>query len=186
MQRKIFLAIPAALFALAGCSGAAPGSSASASSGPVARVDLQPLDGSEVSGSVVFTPEFDGTEMRYAVSGLAAGPHGFHIHEVGSCADGSDGTPGGAAGGHFNPYGAPHGAPDATRDRRHVGDFGNILANASGEARGAIVDGMIEFSGPTSVIGLSVIVHGGADDLTSQPSGNAGPRVACGIIRAGS
>ena len=112
------------------------------------------------------------------VTGLEPGPHGFHVHENGSCAM-QDGTPAGAAGGHHNPDDSPHGAPDDDDGERHVGDFGNIRANSDGVAEFAFsyVRDEPDFG---SLEDRAVLVHGGRDDLSSQPSGAAGARVGCG------
>jgi Cu-Zn family superoxide dismutase len=98
------------------------------------------------------------------------------VHELGDCTA-PDGT---SAGGHFNPEGMPHGAPaDA---QRHVGDLGNLTADDSGMAHYERTDDVIALSGDHSIVGRGIIVHAGADDLTSQPTGAAGARVACGVI----
>jgi Cu-Zn family superoxide dismutase len=110
------------------------------------------------------------------LQGLTKGKHGFHIHEFGDC-NSPDGT---SAGGHFNPEGKTHGAPmDMSR---HEGDMGNLEADDSGKAYLEYLDTVIKLKGPNSIIGRSIIVHKGEDDLKSQPAGNAGPRVACGVI----
>jgi Cu-Zn family superoxide dismutase len=97
------------------------------------------------------------------------------VHEFGDCSM-ADGT---CAGGHFNPEGKDHGRPDAAV--RHVGDFGNIKAGADGKAAYQRVDKLITFSGPHSIIGRAVIIHANPDDF-SQPTGNAGGRIGCGVI----
>ena len=150
-----------------------------------AMAQIAPLGGSGVTGTVTFT-QLAGGQLRveYMLRGLEPGPHGFHVHENGSCAAGEDGTPGGAAGGHFNPADHPHGAPEAAPTARHVGDFGNIIATASGEASGTFTDQVARLLGPDSIVGKALVVHGGTDDLQSQPSGEAGPRVGCGVIGA--
>ena len=114
--------------------------------------------------------------MEGEINGLTPGKHGFHIHEKGDCsaADAS------SAGGHFNPTGMPHGGRRGSQ--RHLGDLGNITADKSGIARFAFTDGWITLAGVNSIIGHAVVVHAQADDLKSQPSGNAGARVACGVI----
>jgi Cu-Zn family superoxide dismutase len=136
---------------------------------------VHPLGDSKVGGKVVFTQMKDGVEIAAEVSGLTPGEHGFHVHEFGDCsmADGK------CAGGHFNPDGKPHGKPEAAE--RHVGDFGNLKAGADGKATYKRVDKMITFSGARSIIGRSVIVHDMPDDF-SQPTGNAGGRIGCGVI----
>ena len=138
---------------------------------------LHPTAGNKVSGTVTFTPVTDGVQVQAEITGLTPGKHGFHVHEFGDCsaADGS------SAGGHFNPTNKPHAAPNAAQ--RHVGDMGNIEADASGKAKLDYVDHHMSLSNDeTSVIGRAVIVHAKADDLKSQPSGDAGARVACGVI----
>lgn len=137
---------------------------------------LHPLGSGGASGSVTFTSVKDGIEVVADVTGLAPGSHGFHVHEYGDCSamDGS------SAGGHFNPMGHHHGAP--VDPMRHAGDLGNLVADTSGHARLVWVDKGMRLSGPNSIIGRSVIVHAKMDDLVSQPTGNAGGRVACGVI----
>jgi Cu-Zn family superoxide dismutase len=137
---------------------------------------IHPLGGSSVAGKVVFTQARGGVEVNAEITGLAPGEHGFHVHEFGDCTM-ADGT---CAGAHFNPSGAPHGGPDD--DRRHAGDLGNVKADASGKATYKRVDKMLSLNGPSSIIGRSIIVHADPDDLKSQPSGNAGARVGCGVI----
>ncbi len=137
---------------------------------------LSPTKGNSVSGTVTFTKIQTGVKIVADVSGLTPGLHGFHIHEFGDC-----GAPDAAsAGGHFNPSHTPHGAPSATL--RHAGDLGNLVADQSGKAHYERVDTIISLTGADSVIGHAVIVHEKADDLKSQPTGNAGGRVACGVI----
>ena len=147
-------------------------------SGPLKAIAvLHPTTGNKVSGTVTFTEEADGIRVQANVTGLTPGKHGFHVHEFGDCsaADGS------SAGGHFNPTNQPHAGPDATA--RHVGDMGNIEADSSGTAKLDYVDHHISLTNNERwVIGHAVIVHEKADDLKSQPTGNAGGRVACGVI----
>jgi superoxide dismutase, Cu-Zn family len=144
---------------------------------PTATAALSPTKGSSVSGTVDFTQRGDVVLVEAKVSGLSPGLHGFHVHERGNCT-----APDGAsAGGHFNPAGAAHGAPGSMP--RHAGDLGNIEANAGGVAvYRAEVTGISLGTGDDSIIGRAVIVHEKADDLKSQPSGNAGARLACGLI----
>ena len=142
-----------------------------------AIANLGPLKGYDVRGTVVFTKVDGGIKIVADVEGLTPGKHGFHVHEFGDCSS-PDGS---SAGGHFNPEGVKHGGPnDAVR---HVGDMGNLVAGKDGKAHYEWVDSLMTFSGPHNIIGRSVIIHAGADDLTSQPSGNAGPRAACGVIK---
>ena len=141
---------------------------------------LTPTEGNDVMGRVTFAETPNGVRIVAEISGLSEGMHGFHIHETGDCSapDAS------SAGGHFNPDGHPHGAPDAPDTERHDGDLGNLEVDVDGAARYEHTDANVALSGPASVIGKAVIVHAGQDDYTSQPSGAAGSRVACGVIEA--
>jgi Cu-Zn family superoxide dismutase len=112
------------------------------------------------------------------VTGLAPGSHGFHIHEKGDCSA-PDGT---SAGGHFNPLGKPHAHP--TVADRHAGDLPMLEADASGNATlTATIDLVTIGSGATDIVGRGVIVHKDPDDWKTQPTGNSGARVACGVIK---
>lgn len=137
---------------------------------------LQPTEGNNVRGIVTFTEEATGMKIVADVEGLTPGKHGFHIHELGdiSAPDAS------SAGGHFNPEGKKHGAPDDFE--RHVGDLGNLEAGEDGKAHYERVDVHLTFVGSHNILGRAVIVHANEDDFTTQPTGNAGPRVACGVI----
>ena len=137
---------------------------------------LEPTQGNNVKGKVVLTERSDGVHMQISATGLTPGKHGFHVHAKGDCsaADGS------SAGGHYNPNDAPHGAPSASA--HHVGDLGNVTADANGNVSEKIVSKTMQLTGVVSVVGKAFIIHGDADDLSSQPSGAAGPRVACGVI----
>lgn len=137
---------------------------------------LSPTKGSNVHGVVIFEVVGNGVRVVANIAGLAPGKHGFHIHEFGDCSSDS----GAAAGGHFNPAGMRHGAPSS--DTRHAGDMGNIEADKDGNAHLDYVDPVLSLSGENSIIGHGVIVHAREDDLTTQPTGAAGARVACGSI----
>ena len=137
---------------------------------------LYPTVGNTVSGIIIFTQTEKGVKIEVNVQGLSKGKHGFHIHEFGDCSA-PDGT---SAGGHFNPEGKTHGAPmDMSH---HMGDMGNIEADDSGKAHLEYVDPMMSLTGEKSIMGRSVILHKNEDDMKTQPSGNAGPRIACGVI----
>ena len=186
---RLFL-LPLATLSLSACSGITGGGDPSlGGEARTATVEIASPGGATtgVSGTVTFTELDGGVYLSYEINGLEPGQHGFHIHEGTSCAaadtDG-DGTPeaGGAAGGHFNPMDSPHGAPSAEPDARHAGDLGNITADSDGLAVGGREDGVLTFDGETGLIGHAMMVHGGADDLTSQPGGDAGARVGCGVI----
>ena len=138
---------------------------------------LQSVKGSGVSGIVYFDDEGNGTiRVEASVDGLSPGKHGFHIHEYGDC-DMADLS---LAGGHFNPEGVRHGGPES--EVHHAGDMGNLVADSAGHAHLVLFDPDIAFSGTHDILGRSVIIHAGEDDLQSQPSGNSGARIACGII----
>jgi Cu-Zn family superoxide dismutase len=146
--------------------------------GQRAAAVLQPTQGNSATGRVEFTKGPGGVTISAELQGLKPGPHGFHVHEKGDCSapDAS------SAGGHFNPTTMPHAGPDA--DKRHDGDLGNVTADASGKAELTRVDKHLELSGDRSIVGRAVVVHALADDFSSQPAGNAGARVACGVIQA--
>lgn len=145
----------------------------------VAIAELQPTEGNETSGTVTFTKVEGGIQVVAEISGFGEGPEkrGFHIHEHGDCSA-PDGT---SAGGHFNPEGVQHGAPDS--DERHIGDLGNLTIGPDGTATVDFIDPHLTFEGPNSILNRSVIVHAGEDDFETQPTGDAGGRVACGVIQ---
>jgi superoxide dismutase, Cu-Zn family len=137
---------------------------------------LSPTKDQKVSGIVTFTVVENGIRVVGDFAGLAPGKHGFHVHEFGDCSA-PDAT---SAGGHYNPTGMPHSMPASAK--RHVGDLGNIEAGKDGTAHIDFVDATLSLSGEHSIIGRGVIVHEKEDDLTTQPTGAAGARVACGVI----
>ena len=142
-----------------------------------ATVVLRPTEGNEVRGTIRLMAMGNDVHFTGTVTGLTPGKHGFHVHENGDCSapDGS------SAGGHFNPARTTHGAPDA--GEHHAGDLGNIEADASGTAGVDIRANAVTLgTGATSVLGKALIVHAIPDDF-SQPTGNAGGRLACGIIK---
>lgn len=138
-------------------------------------VVLRSTKGNKVNGTLRMIQQGEDLRIVGRIRNLTPGKHGFHIHEFGDLR-GSDGT---AAGGHFDPHGHEHGAPGKTS---HVGDLGNITANEEGVAS---VNMRVEGLKLHFVLGRSLVVHAGEDDLTSQPSGDAGPRVAVGVIGVG-
>jgi Cu-Zn family superoxide dismutase len=148
-----------------------------------ATAELLPTTGNEARGSVVFTltEGMEGVHIEARMAGLLPGQHGFHIHELGDC-----GAPdGSSAGEHFAPDNTPHGSPDDPPAERHAGDLGNIEAGANGEAVYMRHDGLVSLlHGPPSILGKAIIVHEGPDDFETQPSGDAGSRIACGVIEA--
>ncbi|AAS54170.2 AGL321Wp [Eremothecium gossypii ATCC 10895] len=137
-----------------------------------------------VSGVVHFEQEADAavTTISWNITGFEPNTeHGFHIHEFGDVTNGCT-----SSGSHFNPFKKTHGSPED--ENRHVGDMGNVLADANGVAVGSAKDPLIKIFGPTSILGRTVVVHAGKDDLgrggneESLKTGNAGPRPACGVI----
>ena len=146
-----------------------------------AVANLASASGSLVSGKLTLVPMGAGVHISGDIGGLQPGSsHGFHIHEKGDCSavDAS------SAGGHFNPAMQPHGR--AGHGAHHAGDSDNLIANASGVAHvDAQVDGVnLGGAASTDIVGRAIIVHAAQDDYSSQPAGNAGARVACGVIRA--
>ncbi|MDO4904882.1 MAG: superoxide dismutase family protein [Lautropia sp.] len=158
------------------------GVSAGVTTASSAMAELKPTQGNVTAGSIKFENEGDKVRISGEVSGLKAeSSHGFHVHEKGDCSapDGS------SAGGHFGLVGQEHGSPNEAGS--HVGDLGNIRTDEDGVARVDIVVPRSKLTlgeGEKDVIGRGLIVHAKADDLVSQPTGNAGDRLACGVIRA--
>jgi Cu-Zn family superoxide dismutase len=137
---------------------------------------IRPTKGNSVQGKVTFTLERKGMHVVADIEGLTPGKHGFHVHEFGDC-NSDDGT---SAGEHFNPTNKKHGGPDGSE--HHVGDLGNIVADDQGYAHFDSFNKEIKFEGENNILGKSVVVHSNPDDYTSQPAGNSGPRLGCGII----
>lgn len=159
-----------AVLALAGC--------ATAPAGPQATATLQPTKGNATSGSLTFVEHGGHVMVSGQVSGLKPGQeHGFHVHEVGDCSSG-DGM---STKGHFNPDGKPHGPQHAAH---HAGDMPALKANAQGVAKVDFhLNGVTLKPGTTSLAGRGLIVHISPDDYTTQPTGNSGARIACGVIQ---
>lgn len=148
---------------------------------PAGVTILEPKSGSKVSGSASFTPlGGDLTKVEIRASGLKPNAlHGFHIHEKGDCSA-DDAT---SAGGHFNPLGKQHGGTETSE--RHAGDLPALEANSVGEAQVSLaVKGISLEGGPTNVIGKALIIHRDPDDYKTQPTGNSGARIACGVIKS--
>jgi Cu-Zn family superoxide dismutase len=175
-------------FAVLLAAGLAPGAMARAADAPAATATgaavthaiavLAPTQGQQAAGTVHFRREGAGVHVTGEISGLAPNSkHGFHVHEFGDCSA-PDGT---SAGGHFAPEAHPHGAPNPAE--HHAGDLGNVEADGTGKARvDVMVPGLSLATGDRALVGRGLILHAQPDDLTTQPTGNAGARVACGVI----
>ena len=179
-MKKIFVLV--ALFALtilfSACGGGGETPAQNVAPAPLqVSAHLAPTEGNSVYGNVTFSQEGnDSVRIIAEVSGLTPGSHGFHIHENGDCSapDAS------SAGGHFNPLQTQHGK--AGEGDHHAGDLPSLEADGEGSARiNAVLNG-ITLTGDHSIVGRSLIVHADPDDFTTQPTGNAGARVACAVI----
>jgi Cu-Zn family superoxide dismutase len=168
MKKYVLFSITLLLFA----------SCASMSTGPSASAMLSPTSGSSASGTVTLDELGDGSvRVTVDLSNVPPGVHGFHIHDKGDCGDN-----GNAAGGHYNPTTTAHGAPAA--DPHHAGDFGNVTADSNGRVQTKFNTRSVTVTaGPASAVGHAVILHANPDDLVTQPTGNAGARIACGVVQ---
>jgi superoxide dismutase, Cu-Zn family len=146
-----------------------------------AVAQIAPTQGNTVTGSLALSPSAEGVHITGAIQGLKPDAEfGFHVHEKGDCSapDGS------SAGGHFNPTQAQHGNPASAA--HHAGDMVNIRSNAEGVAQvDTTAAGTTLHGDPnTDIMGKAIVVHESPDDYATQPSGNSGKRVACGVIAA--
>lgn len=147
--------------------------------GAMARASIEGRSGSSLSGTATFSETPEGVKVMVNVKGALPGQHAVHIHEKGDCSA-SDAM---SAGGHFNPEPKHHhGGPNSPD--HHPGDFGNMMVSADGTGKLELVTkDLTVAAGSHSLVGLSIIVHEKADDLKSDPSGNAGGRIGCGVIQ---
>ena len=168
-MKKFFYFLPIFLLATVSC----------AKAEQTASAHLHGTADQALSGTVHFIAKDNGVQVVAHVEGLPQGNHGFHIHEIGDCSDS-----GKAAGGHFNPDKHDHG--DAVKNgltQAHAGDLGNLEVGADGKgSKEVFVPGLTLSEGPHGITGRSVIVHEKEDDF-SQPTGNAGGRIGCGVIQ---
>ena len=147
----------------------------------VAKADIDAKSGSKLKGKATFTKNDKGAiVVRIEVSDAPPGEHAVHIHEKGDCSS-ADGK---SAGDHWNPTHMEHGKWGAAGDHYHLGDIGNLTVTPDG--KGTITLETTKWSagtgGVNDVVGHAIVVHGGLDDFKTQPSGNAGPRIGCGVI----
>lgn len=144
-----------------------------------ARADILDAKGRSI-GTATLVEQKDGVKVTMKVSGLAPGKHGFHIHDTGAC------TPPDfkSAAGHFNPFQKRHGKDNPAG--RHAGDLPNLEVKQDGTAQmTAVATGATLKQGPASLLkagGTAIVIHAGPDDYKSDPTGNSGDRVACGVI----
>ena len=140
--------------------------------------DLHSATMEKMSGLMKIEDNSDHLNIEIEVSGLKPNTkHGFHIHENGMC----EGPSYKSSGEHFNPHKHPHGKPDTKK--RHIGDMGNIETDANGAAKKTIILPKQKIDDLNLIIGKSVLIHAGTDDLKTQPSGDSGDRIACGLIK---
>jgi len=185
--------IQTAIFAIAlcSCSMAVPATIArttkppapqksSAQTAQSAHADIVSATGQKI-GTATFTPADGGVRIDVDVSQLPPGTHGIHIHAVGKC-EGPDFK---TAGGHFNPAGKKHGKDNP--DGAHNGDLLNLEIGADGHGTASLLDANVTLGdGPTSLFqpgGTAVVIHASADDYKTDPAGNSGARIACGVIQ---
>jgi Cu-Zn family superoxide dismutase len=158
-------------------SAAAPAAAVSAAT---AQATLAGASGTSVQGSLQLTAVSNGVMLAGDITGLEPNTeHGFHVHDIGDCSA-PDAK---SAGAHFNPGHVEHGGP--TSAVRHLGDIPNIQSDASGHATvsATIAGATLRDGGPDDLLGKSIIVHAKRDDYKTQPSGDSGDRIACGVVQ---
>jgi Cu-Zn family superoxide dismutase len=164
---------------------AAKPAAAPAQGPPFATATLESADDPKLSGTVTFTQLADAVRVEVNVAGADhPGPHGIHLHENGKCEHDPAGKHYTSAGGHFNPTAAPHACRESSI--HHAGDLGNVEIQPDGSGHLVVVTAMLSSRGPNSPIGKAVILHAGTDDCKTQPAGNSGGRLACGVVLPGS
>ncbi len=170
------------LLAAAGCGEQDTGNRTEATTqdNKIAVADIRPLGDTGVTGQAHFVEGPDQTvTIGVQATGLTPGSHGIHVHEVGDCGTAE------APGGHFDPSGTRHGNPNESYTLHHAGDLPMITANASGQGKLTWETSNLTVSdGSRSFVGRSLVIHADADDYTTEPAGNSGTRIACGVITA--
>jgi Cu-Zn family superoxide dismutase len=142
-----------------------------------ATATIEPRSNSTISGSATFEQTGNKVKVTVEISGATPGEHGLHIHEKGDCSD----PAGKSAGDHFNPGQKEHGSLD--KPMHHAGDFGNLTVAPDGKGKLEIETDTISLApGPTAVLNRAIVVHEKPDDTVTQPSGNSGARIGCGVI----
>ncbi|RJP81045.1 MAG: superoxide dismutase family protein [Candidatus Zixiibacteriota bacterium] len=134
------------------------------------------VEGAIPMGTVTFSERGDSMRVLVHLTGVPPGDHGFHVHEFGDCSDPLNNS----MGGHFNPEGVDHGAP--ATEPHHTGDMGNLSVGPDSMAHADFFVDKMTFEDDHSILGRAVVLHTGTDDFVSQPSGNSGPPLACGVI----
>ena len=164
-----------------GCALAVTALTANAAGAKAAHAELKNAQGTKI-GTAKFTSTANGIKVSVTVSQLTPGEHGIHIHSVGKCEAPDFKT----AGGHFNPTGAHHGAKNSQEPHPHVGDLENLTVGQNGKAKATFtISGATLGDGQNSLFhegGTALVIHAKADDLMSDPSGNSGDRIACGVV----
>ena len=158
--------------------GAASTSTPKSKARPAATATIEARSGSSLEGKATFRAKGGKVTLDLRVSHAAPGTHAVHLHEKGDCSD----PEGKSAGSHWNPSGAAHGK---WGESCHLGDIGNLVVDAKGNGRLKLTTDLWTIGGPSGsdVLGKAVIVHATADDFTTQPTGNAGGRIGCGVVR---
>ena len=174
-MRPKFLTFPLLILSLAAIAVAADNAVKSA------HADIMNAQGAKI-GTAKLTAAPNGVKVVVTVSELTPGEHGFHIHNAGKC----EGPAFTSAGGHFNPTSSHHGIHNAQDPHPHVGDLANLVVDQGGKGKATFtIAGASLGDGANSLFhegGTSLVIHAKADDLMSDPSGNSGDRVACGVI----
>jgi Cu-Zn family superoxide dismutase len=177
IHRSVLAMAPLALFLGCASSNSSSTPAPKAAAGPRASAGIEGRSGSPMTGTAIFTQNGDTVHIVVDVANAPGGVHAVHLHEKGDCSA-PDAT---SAGGHFNPMKMEHGSPDAPV--HHAGDFGNMTVGEEGRGHLELDSTMLTVTpGDHSVVGHAVVVHAKEDDMHTQPTGNAGARIGCGVV----